>query len=364
MNDRLNDRLNDKVEEQVGDHESCGGAGEARPVGDSGDVGQVGGSVVLGNDKLGRTQSSGAIHIEADSCVDQGGEWQDVGNQSRPPFPGANGAYPAVGTYGAWVNVMNMSVPAGMSSGTQGLHDMTPYMSQGLPRAGMYPVNMPSGYIGQPYAMPTMMYMPMPHIAPRLAPPFIDRHKSGSSGRGTGRSPRYGAHTPDGAHAHGGLHETKAQHMHPSSGYRDQVNDQTAHRTHGHHGADHQAGVGSPGADEKARFFRDVGSPGSPGSPGLSRRPSQPATRVVSNQKPCAFFLQHGSCAFGSKCKFSHPIELAPVVEYNSVGLPRRYGQPTCRYYVQTGRCSYGYTCRYDHPDLAGLPGRGQLPPN
>ncbi len=341
VSDRADDRADDQANDQANDHEVLGGTGEVRHDGYSGDMAQVAGSAALENDKMGRTQSSGPIHIEADSCVDQGGERQVAGNSGQVAEnsgPGAEGGYPAAATYGAWMNVMN--VPPGMAGATQGMHGVGPYMSHGLPGTEMYPVNVPSGYAGQAFAMPAMMYMPMPHIAPRLAPPFIDRHKSGSSGRGTSRSPRAGGHT-----------EARPEEVHASDGRRDPLEDQPAHRIHGLDHAERQASFGDQGSDDKARFSLDAGQAGPSAQVG---RPSQSSTRVSSHQKPCAFFLQHGSCAFGSKCKFSHPIELAPVVEYNSVGLPRRYGQPVCRYYVQTGRCSYGYTCRYDHPDFAG----------
>ena len=323
--------------EVVDDHEGremTGVVGRNGERGVSRQIGEVGGSDGSEHGKLGGRQSSGPIHIEADSCLEQQrSERQVVGSAASAPRSasehvtehggevfGAEGAYPAIGAYEAWVNMMNVH--------------------HGMPPAEMYAMNVPGGYAGQPY-LPAMMYMPVPHIAPRLAPPFIDRQKSGPSSRGTSRSPRRDAH---GVHGHEGRHETWVEEARTSSsGGRDQLSEQLGHRMQGGHGAERPAGGGSPGSDDHVWFLREAG----PSLPS-SLAPAQ----AVSNQKPCAFFLQHGSCAFGSKCKFSHPIELAPVVEYNAVGLPRRYGQPTCRYYVQTGRCSYGYTCRYDHPDF------------
>ena len=330
-------------------------------------MGQVGGSVALENDKnenekLVRTQSSGPIHIEADSCYDQGGEWMiagDSGQDAGNSGPETEGVYPAVATHGAWVKVMH--VPAGMAAaghgahgvhgvhGVHGLHSLhgaRPYTSRGLSPADMYPMNVPGGYAGQPFAMP-MMYMPMPRIAPRLVPPFIDRNKSGSSGRDASRSPIPGSHA---SQAPAGTHEARTE-VHGSKGHRDPFEDPYARRIRDPLHAVRQDGVEHQTSLDKLSVSHDAGQTGPWGQVG---RPSQSSARGSSHQKPCAFFLQHGSCAFGSKCKFSHPIELAPLVEYNSVGLPRRYGQPVCRYYIQTGRCSYGYTCRYDHPDFAG----------
>lgn len=66
----------------------------------------------------------------------------------------------------------------------------------------------------------------------------------------------------------------------------------------------------------------------------------------------CKFFIKHGSCAYGTMCKFKHPVDMAPLVQYNSVGLPRRPGSHVCKFFVKTGRCSYGHTCKFDHPEV------------
>ena len=62
--------------------------------------------------------------------------------------------------------------------------------------------------------------------------------------------------------------------------------------------------------------------------------------------EPCAFFLRTGSCAYGNRCKFHHPMELAPHVEYNRLGLPLRPGEPDCHYYLKTFQCAFGHTCK------------------
>lgn len=70
----------------------------------------------------------------------------------------------------------------------------------------------------------------------------------------------------------------------------------------------------------------------------------------------CQFYVKNGSCAYGNRCKFQHPVELAPRVQYNSVGLPMRPGERVCAYYMRHGRCSYGHTCKYDHPEIFQIP--------
>ncbi|WPT15480.1 Zinc finger CCCH domain-containing protein 5 [Picochlorum sp. SENEW3] len=80
-------------------------------------------------------------------------------------------------------------------------------------------------------------------------------------------------------------------------------------------------------------------------------KPPQPS----SDPRVCQFFVKNGSCAYGSSCKFQHPLELAPPVFYNSFGLPRRSGEPPCKFFLKYRRCAYGHTCRYDHPEIRGL---------
>jgi hypothetical protein len=66
--------------------------------------------------------------------------------------------------------------------------------------------------------------------------------------------------------------------------------------------------------------------------------PQQQGRRPRGADKPrhaCAFFLKTGSCAYGDRCKFEHPYDRAPRVDYNSLGLPMRPQEPTCSYYVK-----------------------------
>ena len=66
----------------------------------------------------------------------------------------------------------------------------------------------------------------------------------------------------------------------------------------------------------------------------------------------CKFFIKHGSCAYGTMCKFKHPVDMAPFVHFNGYGLPRRPGSEVCKFFLKTGRCSYGHTCKFDHPEV------------
>ncbi|XP_042042311.1 zinc finger CCCH domain-containing protein 3-like isoform X1 [Salvia splendens] len=82
----------------------------------------------------------------------------------------------------------------------------------------------------------------------------------------------------------------------------------------------------------------------------LPERPDQPE---------CRYFMEHGSCKYGSECKYHHPREkLSPLVSTSVVplGLPLRPGQPVCSYYSLYGICNYGPACRFDHPYGLSVP--------
>ncbi|KAF6256047.1 hypothetical protein COO60DRAFT_147248 [Scenedesmus sp. NREL 46B-D3] len=74
-------------------------------------------------------------------------------------------------------------------------------------------------------------------------------------------------------------------------------------------------------------------------------------------KQPCAFFMRTGSCAYGNRCKFSHP-DNRPQVFMNSRGLPLRPDEPDCAFYVRNGWCAFSDTCKFHHPDLP--PGQPQ----
>ncbi|KAG8387058.1 hypothetical protein BUALT_Bualt03G0213800 [Buddleja alternifolia] len=76
----------------------------------------------------------------------------------------------------------------------------------------------------------------------------------------------------------------------------------------------------------------------------LPERPDQPE---------CRYFMNHGSCKYGSDCKYHHPREKFSQLASSSLGplgLPVRPGQPVCSYYSLYGLCKYGPTCKFDHP--------------
>ncbi|GMI85632.1 hypothetical protein like AT1G04990 [Hibiscus trionum] len=73
------------------------------------------------------------------------------------------------------------------------------------------------------------------------------------------------------------------------------------------------------------------------------------------DQPECRYYMNTGSCKYGSDCKYHHPKERIANSAINSVGpleLPSRPGQAICSSYSMYGLCKYGPTCRFDHPYL------------
>lgn len=95
---------------------------------------------------------------------------------------------------------------------------------------------------------------------------------------------------------------------------------------------------------------RGSGRGSSSGGSSGSRR-----SRGNRERQPCAFFLKTGTCAYGDSCKFEHPFDKAPKVEFNSLGLPLRPGEPECSFYVKNYRCAFGHTCKFHHPELPAM---------
>lgn len=72
-------------------------------------------------------------------------------------------------------------------------------------------------------------------------------------------------------------------------------------------------------------------------------------------QPECRYFMNTGTCKYGSDCKFHHPRERITQSATNSLGLglPRRPGCAICSYYSMYGICKFGPTCKFDHPDYS-----------
>lgn len=58
--------------------------------------------------------------------------------------------------------------------------------------------------------------------------------------------------------------------------------------------------------------------------------PPPPPQQLDGQPQACSFFLKTATCAFGSKCRFAHPVDLAPPVRFNVLGLPLRPAEPAC----------------------------------
>ncbi|XP_022727988.1 zinc finger CCCH domain-containing protein 3-like isoform X2 [Durio zibethinus] len=71
------------------------------------------------------------------------------------------------------------------------------------------------------------------------------------------------------------------------------------------------------------------------------------------DQPECRYYMNTGTCKYGSDCKYHHPKERIANSAVNGIsplGLPSRPGQAVCSSYNMNGLCKYGPTCRFDHP--------------
>ncbi|GMI98538.1 zinc finger nuclease 2 [Hibiscus trionum] len=71
------------------------------------------------------------------------------------------------------------------------------------------------------------------------------------------------------------------------------------------------------------------------------------------DQPECRYYMNTGTCKYGSDCKYHHPKERIANSAVNGIGplgLPSRPGQAVCSSYTMYGLCKYGPTCRFDHP--------------
>ncbi|XP_018442996.1 zinc finger CCCH domain-containing protein 58 [Raphanus sativus] len=96
---------------------------------------------------------------------------------------------------------------------------------------------------------------------------------------------------------------------------------------------------------------------------GLRTEPGEFPERM--GQPVCQHFMRTGTCKFGASCKYHHPRQRGgdsvntPPVSLTYMGFPLRPGEKECSYYMRTGQCKFGSTCRFHHP----LPPSAQPPP-
>ncbi|KAL8140474.1 hypothetical protein V2J09_006495 [Rumex salicifolius] len=81
---------------------------------------------------------------------------------------------------------------------------------------------------------------------------------------------------------------------------------------------------------------------GGDSSPPYPDRPGEP---------DCIYFLRTGLCAYGTKCRFNHPPNVAKSAAQSNGELPQRAGQPDCGFYIKTGACKFGSSCKFHHPN-------------
>ena len=91
----------------------------------------------------------------------------------------------------------------------------------------------------------------------------------------------------------------------------------------------------------------ELGAPGPPrpcmrpGGGGRAEPPCRAQSRVAQQEltrrlgPPSAPPSPPARSAANRRCKFEHPYELAPHVEFNSLGLPLRPSEPECSYYMK-----------------------------
>ncbi len=109
------------------------------------------------------------------------------------------------------------------------------------------------------------------------------------------------------------------------------------------------------------RHFSGHSQPMMMGNGGGSGHHLVPDPVSILPQRPhtqdCPFYVQHGRCAFGSTCRFNHPLDNTQMANslatttLNSHNYPLRPGQATCAFYMRNAKCKFGVTCKFDHPE-------------
>ncbi|RID41782.1 hypothetical protein BRARA_J01714 [Brassica rapa] len=75
------------------------------------------------------------------------------------------------------------------------------------------------------------------------------------------------------------------------------------------------------------------------------------------DEPDCIYYLRTGVCGYGSRCRFNHPPNRAPVLgglRTEPGEFPERMGQPVCQHFMRTGTCKFGASCKYHHPRQRG----------
>lgn len=218
------------------------------------------------------------------------------------------------------------------------------------------PLLMPGTYgnpsLVLPYMYPAVMHgQPRPQaVAPRQLPPYVfnalqangrpsgDSNDVGSMNNGrkrVGNSQMQQTHWADSATVEGAL--ASAQGGTEGSGSCATTSENGGDRKLSADGKSNTLTVQAADFEAGPSQVRNTGSSGQP-------------TRAR-DRTPCAFFIKTGSCAYGDRCKFDHPYDKAPRVDYNSLGLPLRPDEPTCTFYVKNWQCAFGHTCKFNHPE-------------
>ncbi|GLI58581.1 hypothetical protein VaNZ11_000209 [Volvox africanus] len=104
--------------------------------------------------------------------------------------------------------------------------------------------------------------------------------------------------------------------------------------------------------------FGGLGGAGlrSSGPFGASAMPNGGKGKGAEQQSPgeksiCTFYIRTGTCAYGDRCKFKHPLDRPPP-QLNSRGYPVRAEEPDCAHYLKKGWCAFGPTCKFNHPEM------------
>jgi hypothetical protein len=85
-------------------------------------------------------------------------------------------------------------------------------------------------------------------------------------------------------------------------------------------------------------------------SAGMALGRNEQFLNQTASSEVCMFFMRTGTCAFGSRCRFKHPMN-RPQVQLNTGGYPMRQAVPNCAHYVSKGWCAFGTTCKFNHPE-------------